>query len=161
MEFGYGQRKHADTNISRKQPLKLPLLPKQPQQQREKQTDDNAGGDRQVEPKILSADDDISRQPAQRQLGKPRPADADHQQNKSDDYQSFCHLFLLTDQPDLPRLCRQSLKDWPPFAQVSEQTGTLRRIHFAPEQGFISPTPNAILKRDVEFALFFKLAAAP
>ena len=67
------------------------LFPQQPQHQRKRQRDQDAGGDRKIEVKPVALDADIAGQVAQAQFGKPGPQQADDDQNNAKDDEQLCH----------------------------------------------------------------------
>ena len=63
------------------------LLSEQPEDQGDYDTDEDRGGNGKVEAKILSLDDDVSRQAAQADSCQPRPGKPDDDERNSDDDQ--------------------------------------------------------------------------
>lgn len=69
------------------------LSSKDPREQHEDDTDENAGRDREVEPKIVALHANVARQSAEPQLlnESELPANADNNQKDSNNNESFCH----------------------------------------------------------------------
>ena len=63
------------------------LFSQQPEDQAEHETDQDCGGDGQVEAKILPLDDDVTGEAPQAQPSQPGPGKADDDENHADDDQ--------------------------------------------------------------------------